>query len=91
MDRDYTLFLHLLDEEGQIWGQKDSQPLDGFYPTSFWDVGELVEDEHELMVDPNAPEGDYKLVAGLYYLPTGERLTLPDGDMVVLGKVTVTR
>lgn len=93
MDRDYTLFLHLLDEEGQIWCQSDSQPLDGFYPTSFWDVGELVEDEHELTVDPNAPEGDYNLIAGLYFLPTGERLPLLDGegDMVILGRVMVRR
>jgi len=93
MDRDYTVFVHLLDEGGWIWGQKDSQPLDGFYPTSFWDVGELVEDEYELTVDSNAPEGNYSLVAGLYFLPTGERLPLLDGegDMVILGRVMVTR
>ncbi len=93
MDRDYTVFIHLLDEEGKIWGQKDSQPLVGFYPTSFWDVGELVKDEHELTVDPNAPEGNYTLALGLYFLPTGERLPLLDGegDMVILGRVTVAR
>lgn len=91
MDRGYTVFVHLLDEEGRIWGQKDSQPLDGFYPTSFWDVGELVEDDCELMVDSSTPEGDYTLVTGLYYLPTGERLPLADGDMVILGRVTVTQ
>jgi len=93
MDRDYTVFVHLLDEEGRIWGQRDSQPLDGFYPTSFWDVGELVEDEYELAVDSKAPEGSYTLVAGLYFLPTGERLPLLDGegDMVILGRVMVTR
>jgi len=94
MDRDYTVFIHLLDdEEGRIWGQKDSQPLAGFYPTSFWDVGELVVDEHELMVDSNAPEGDYTLALGLYFLPTGERLPLRDGegDMAILGRVRVTR
>jgi len=93
MDRDYTIFLHLLDEAGEIWGQKDSQPLGGFYPTSFWDGGESVEDRYELTVDPNAPAGDYTLVVGLYFLPTGERLHLPneERDMVILGEVTVTR
>lgn len=93
MDRGYTVFVHLLDEGGWIWGQKDSQPLDGFYPTSFWDVGELVEDEYELTVDPNVPEGNYTLVAGLYFLPTGERLPLLDGegDIAILGRVMVTR
>jgi len=93
MDRDYTVFVHLLDKEGRIWGQKDSQPLDDFYPTSFWDVGDLIEDGYELTVEPNAPEGNYTLVAGLYFLPTGERLPLlnGEGDMVVLGKVMVTR
>lgn len=93
MDRGYTVFVHLLDERGKIWGQKDSQPLAGFYPTSFWDVGDLIDDEYELMVDPNAPEGNYTLFVGLYFLPTGERLLLPDGegDMVILGKVMVTK
>ena len=93
MDRDYTVFVHLRDEEGRIWGQKDSQPLDGFYPTSFWDVGELVEDGYELTVDSDTPEGNYTLVVGIYLLATGERLPLPngEGDMVILGRVTVTR
>lgn len=93
MGRDHTVFVHLLDEEARIWGQRDSQPLDGFYPTSFWDVGELIEDEYELTVDPDAPEGNYTLVAGLYFPPTGERLRLPggEGDMVILGRITVVR
>jgi len=95
MDRDYTVFVHLLDEEGRIWGQKDSQPLDGFYPTSFWDVEDMVVDEHSILVKPNAPSGEYRLLVGIYLLSTMERLPLLDetgeviGDFISLGEILV--
>jgi len=95
MERDFTVFLHLLDEGDQIWGQADSQPDHGFYPTSFWDVGEIVLDRHEIPVDAPIPEGDYRLVAGVYVSDTGERLPVLDergqikDDKVFLGVIKV--
>lgn len=97
MERDYTVFLHLVDQQGRIWGQSDSEPEHGFYPTSFWHVGEIVLDRHEIRVDASTPEGNYELLGGVYGWDTGERLHVldeagqPEGDSVLLGPVRVER
>jgi len=94
IERDYTVFTHLIDEEGRIWGQKDNEPLGGSYPTSFWDVGETVKDEYELLVKKGAPPGQYLLEVGMYLLSTGERLPVLEegkvvGDRILLRIVEV--
>jgi hypothetical protein len=94
VDRDYTVFTHLIDEEGQTWAQRDNQPQGGNYPTSLWDVGEVVKDEYELVVKEGAPSGEYLLEVGMYLLSTGERLPLLEegrvvGDRILLGVVEV--
>jgi hypothetical protein len=89
--RDYTVFRQLLAAGEAIRGQGDGLPLDGFYPTSYWDPGEIVADAHPVAVDDDAPPGAYRLVAGLYWLPTGERLATGDGDRVLLDQVEVVR
>lgn len=97
MDEDYTVFVHLVDGEGSPIAQSDSQPLSGFYPTSFWEVGELVGDEHHLRVDTATPVGEYELVAGMYLLGTGERLSVLNedhqavADFVSLGAAVVKK
>jgi 4-amino-4-deoxy-L-arabinose transferase-like glycosyltransferase len=97
MERNYTVFLHLVDRQGRIWGQADGQPDRGFYPTSFWDVGEVVVDTHEIPVYASTPEGDYELLGGVYEGDSGERLLVldeadqPEGDSVLLGSVRVER
>ena len=74
VDEDYTVLVHLLDEESQIVAQRDSQPQSGNYPTSIWDIDELVKDEYEMALNPDTPPGRYRLEVGLYLLTTGERL-----------------
>jgi hypothetical protein len=76
LDTDYTVFVHLLDPAGQLVTQADSQPQQGSYPTSLWDVDEVVLDPHVLVIPSNAVAGEYRVVAGLYLLGTGERLPL---------------
>ncbi|MDH4207536.1 MAG: DUF2723 domain-containing protein, partial [Anaerolineae bacterium] len=44
IDQDYTVFVHLLDENDHIVGQEDTQPAYGTYPTSRWREGELIAD-----------------------------------------------
>jgi hypothetical protein len=80
---DYTVFVHLLDAEGRTVAQHDGQPQGGAYPTSAWDRGEVVIDEHVLSPAPGAarplPAGSYRLEVGLYRLETGQRLPLDSG------------
>ena len=80
MEQSYTVFTHLIDGEGHIWGQKDNPPVDGFYPATEWQAGEIVRDQYDLVIAPDAPVGDYKIKVGMYLAETGERLSvLKDG------------
>jgi len=93
MKEDYTVFVHLLDGEGGLVAQHDGQPTHGFYPTSFWDEGEVIRDEHSVPIDSSVPRGEYELVVGMYLWATGDRLPVLDernramGDVVSLGTV----
>lgn len=93
---DYTVFNHLSGSDGKLWGQLDSQPARGDYPTSAWAVGEIVRDEHDIPVRRDAPPGQYQLEVGMYLLRTGERLPVMDkggviGSSVLLGSVEVVQ
>jgi len=84
MAEDYTVFVHLVDEEGTIWGQHDSQPVNGYYPTFLWDQDEVVKDKHAFVVSENTPPGEYQIKVGMYRLADGQRLTIVDQDGQVL-------
>jgi len=78
VDRDYTVFIHLLDEKGALVGQADRMPLMGFYPSSRWLPGELLNDSHLLTIDGGLPAGVYRVLIGLYDATNGERLPILD-------------
>jgi 4-amino-4-deoxy-L-arabinose transferase-like glycosyltransferase len=89
---DYTVFVHLLDAEDQIRGQGDGLPAHGSYPTSSWDAGEVVVDEHLVAVDSEAAAGSYRLAVGLYLQPSGLRLATYGGeDRLFLDGIRVER
>lgn len=86
-DEDYTTFLHLLDKEGRIAQQWDAPPAGGWYPTSYWDPGEVVVDDRELSFSSQLAPGPYRLIAGLYR-DDGVRLLLETGgDSVELARI----
>ncbi len=84
MDRSYTVFAHLLDSQNQVWAQKDGLPLGGARPTTGWVPGEFIIDEYELVVEADAPPGEYLLEVGMYDASTGERLLAMDVEGGVL-------
>ena len=67
----YTAFVHLVDNAGQIIAQSDAQPLKGQYPTSIWSPGETIADER---VITGVPAEDYQIYVGWYRWDTLERL-----------------
>ena len=95
IETSYTVFTHLLDGEGRIWGQKDSVPLQGAYPTTGWLEREVVVDEYDIAVRPEAPPGEYVLEIGMYNAATGERLPILDekgrvlDNRILLAKIKV--
>ncbi len=86
----YTVFVQLVDETGEKAGQVDCLPCNGGCPTTTWRPGDLVGEWYEVPIRPDAPPGDYQLIAGLYDLQTGKNLKSPDGrPYLTLGSVRV--
>ncbi len=77
---EFTVFVHLLDADGQIRGQGDGPPVRGDYPTSLWLRGQWIEDTHTVTIDPDAPPGKYTLAVGLYRPGDGSRLEARDAN-----------
>ncbi|MGQ9626485.1 MAG: ArnT family glycosyltransferase [Anaerolineae bacterium] len=91
VEEDYTVFVHLIDEEGNKIAQADGQPVEGFLMTSAWPPGEIIPDRREIP----APQGRYRLLAGMYLPSTMERLPITDGEgkfqdgSILLSEVTI--
>jgi hypothetical protein len=62
----YTIFVQLLDEEGRLLAQSDSQPANGTRPTTGWASGEFIVDPHTLHFNITGYEGTAVLIAGFY-------------------------
>ncbi len=88
---DYESFVHLVDGQGRSLAQSDHRPGGVYYPTSLWQTGEYLRDEHALA--PTAPlaPGVYTLKAGMYSKPSLKRLAVRGAgeDAVVVGRVRV--
>ncbi|MCL4459828.1 MAG: glycosyltransferase family 39 protein [Chloroflexi bacterium] len=95
MDKSYSVFVHLLDGQNHIWGQKDNLPGDGALPTSGWAAGEVVIDKYELPIKAEAPPGEYRIEIGMYESASMQRLPILDeegkvkADHLILGVVKV--
>jgi len=96
VDRNFTVFVHLLNEQGQLVAQQDSEPNAGQYPTSAWVPGEVITDTHAIPLPPGLPSGRYLLSIGMYEWPSRERLPVTldgakQGDAITLGSILVER
>ena len=81
LDRDYTIFVHLVDGDGQAVGNGDRPPLDGGFPTRLWRPGDRVAHEHVVPLPADLPAGEYAVQVGWYDPITGERLpSMQDGE-----------
>ncbi len=80
IDRDYTVFVHLLNAQNERIAQGDSPPQQGHYPMTRWQIGEIVRDEHLVQVeDLTALEkSGARFIVGLYDLETMARLSIFD-------------
>ena len=69
-EKNYHVFVHIVDARGQLVAQTDGAPRGNRYPTRIWDAGERVPDAHALNVAP----GKYTILFGMYDPISGERL-----------------
>ena len=70
LEKDYTALVHLYDSEGTLLAAGDAPPLRGRFPTSLWEPGDLIADEHVLALDTH---GEF-VGLGWYDPMTGARL-----------------
>ena len=80
MTSDITVFVHLVDAEGNMVAQHDGPPLLGELPTSAWSSGNIVPDPHIIMLPDDLPPGIYQLWVGMYHWPSLERLPVVDAN-----------
>jgi hypothetical protein len=62
----YTVFIHIVDQNGRILTQRDQPPLGGSRPTDTWQSGERLLDPYNLSIPNSAPPGNYRVLVGLY-------------------------
>jgi hypothetical protein len=86
----YTVFAHLLAEDGRLLAQHDAPPANGARPTNEWLAGEYVIDPHELVWREAGYVGPARLAVGLYDPQTGARLPTTDGADAFILPVEIT-
>lgn len=82
-DRDLTMFVHVLADDGTLVAQTDRPPAG--YPTTEWRPGEIITERVAVTLPAGLPPGDYAVTTGFYYLPTLERV----GEAIPVGRVTI--
>ena len=81
-DRDWAVFVHMVEGGGAIVAQADGDPVSGHWPTGAWRAGEMVRDEH---VFAQIGAGGSAFRVGWYDRASGERAAvLSGGDGIVL-------
>jgi hypothetical protein len=87
----YKVFVQLLNADGMLVAQRDSEPGGGLAITPVWQPGERVRDPHALLLPADLPAGQYTLIVGLYRLdPPHERLPVGTRDYLPIATITVT-
>jgi 4-amino-4-deoxy-L-arabinose transferase-like glycosyltransferase len=92
-DASYHFFNHLVDDEGQRWGQRDGPG----YPAGQWREGDVLVGWFDISVSPDAPPGEYWVLMGMYAYPEGVKASVldergqPIGDSLRLGPIEIDR
>jgi 4-amino-4-deoxy-L-arabinose transferase-like glycosyltransferase len=91
-DFDYSVFVHLVDDADRLVAQQDHAPgARRRYPPSSWLAGDVVADEHEIVLPAGCPPGTYRLRLGVYNWATGERLPVRFGAAGSVGSGDTAR
>ena len=89
IDAYYSIYVKLLDAEGNAIAGGDGQPRDGQSPTLLWVPGEAIEDEVTFTVPADTAAGDYVVEVGMYRAADLARCLTLDGEGVPVERVVV--
>jgi hypothetical protein len=84
----YKVFVHLLNQAGELVRQYDAEPCNWQCPTRTWKAGQRILDAAEIPIGGLAP-GVYQLSVGLYDPTTLERLPVRGPQGVIMSNATV--
>ena len=74
--RSLTTFLHLGGPDRPPLATGDSVPRQGYYPTIWWEEGEVIPDSYSLQLPQGLAPGRYPLLIGMYEPESTTRLPL---------------
>jgi hypothetical protein len=75
---DYTVFLHIVDAQGQPLPGQDGPPVHGWYPSSAWAVGQIIPDRRLVTLPAGVSARDVRFTTGLYTPADGRRAVVTD-------------
>jgi 4-amino-4-deoxy-L-arabinose transferase-like glycosyltransferase len=79
----YTVFTHILADDGRLVGQHDGLPAGGGRPTPGWVAEEIIVDRHE-MTFREPYTGPAQIELGLYDAVTVDRVPTDDGALYII-------
>lgn len=93
-DKSYTVFVHMLDANGRVIGQKDAPPLEGEAQTDTWQKDEYIADPYAFTIAADALKGAAAVEIGIYDPTTGQRLVVnkdgaATGDHILVEGLTI--
>jgi 4-amino-4-deoxy-L-arabinose transferase-like glycosyltransferase len=96
MEKDYTLMAQFEGRHGRAYRLEQShQGVNGAYPTSSWQVGEVIREEYKVEIPVDYPPVKYTLWVGVQDQNKGENLGVvgnlehDEGNRVRLGEIEV--
>lgn len=96
MNNDYTLFLRLVDEQGTLWARRRGPPGGGYFQTSLWMPGEVVEGTYSVTLPSAIPRGKYRFLVSVHLSGSMERVPTSGEDPlqiteegVIIGEIEI--
>jgi methionine-rich copper-binding protein CopC len=66
LSENFSVALRLLDSNGDVVLSRISEPSAGRYPTTAWERGEIVRDNHAIRIPKDLPDGQYRLQLAVF-------------------------
>jgi hypothetical protein len=93
--RDWVVFVELADDQGRVVAEDHGEPRDGMFPTTQWNLGDWIEDRHQLQLPADTTDGTYTLRIWLQDSRNQQRAEVrideskPLGNVLDLGSIIV--
>lgn len=88
--KDLEIAVRLRDETGIVQAQAVARPVDGYYPTTQWQAGELIRDQHSFWLAEDFRQGRYSVEVYVFGSQRGETLSPMGGKVTEDGWVFLT-